>query len=153
MPGTQSSRHWTASFPVRSLYRRGVANPSSWALPIRGFEVSDIWLSGETYVILYGPKAERVQFRFGGEAHPLEADGTDTALDGGGAWVHGSRCYRSSNFVAGGWRLRTSLMTAISVSPDQQYESWEMSGPADLLLVCPPGGGDPRVTGNLPPPP
>jgi hypothetical protein len=57
-----------------------------WTIPMAGYELSDIWLSAQTYLILYGPEADRVQFRFGGDAELLDADGSSISLDGGGAW-------------------------------------------------------------------
>jgi Family of unknown function (DUF6188) len=105
--------------------------------------VSDIWPSGETYVILYGLKAERVQFRFAGEAHL--AEGHRKCLDGGGAWesllplfqLRRRRVKAASVIYHGHIELLFEDSMRLLVSPDQQYESWEMSGPADLLLVCP----------------
>jgi hypothetical protein len=36
---------------------------------------------------------------------------------------------------------------SLVVDPAQAYENRELAGPGDLILVCPRGGGDPRIAG------
>ena len=144
-----------------------VASPDGWTLPLADFELIDIWLSAETYLILYGERETdstappRVQFRFGGEAELRLADGSVTALDGGGEWealvplfkLRGHRVVKATAGFTGAVELDFDDGTSVSVKPDLRYENWELSGPEKLHLVSPPGGGDPRIAGNLPPPP
>jgi hypothetical protein len=137
-----------------------MAGSKGWKIPIAGYEVSEVRLGAQTYLILYGPEADRVQFRFGGDAKLLGADGLSVSLDGEGAWeqlvpVLQLRRQRLDDVAVGSdGRIQLSFEHGISliVAPDPAYENWELSGPGDLNLVCPPGGGDPRIAGDLPPP-
>jgi hypothetical protein len=133
---------------------------TGWTVPMVGFQLVDIWPSGETYLIFYGPGAPRVQFRFGGDAEFCQPDGTSVILDGGAAWESLVPLFRLRHgfidLVTVGWDGRIQLRfddgSSLSAGPDPAYESWELAGPGDLMLVCPPGGGDPRIVGDLPPP-
>jgi Family of unknown function (DUF6188) len=147
-----------------------VACTDGWTLPLTGFELIDIWLSAETYLILYGQRGTdattptappRVQFRFGGEAELRSVDGSVTSLDGGGKWealvpllqLRGHRVREATAGFTGRIQLTFDNGTSLSVQPDLRYENWELSGPEELHLVSPPGGGDPRISGDLASPP
>jgi len=39
-------------------------------------------------------------------------------------------------------RLTFQSGTSLEVPPDPSYESWQVTGPASRLIVCPPGGGN-----------
>lgn len=127
-------------------------------MPIVGFELSELWLSGETYLILYGPGAARVQLRFGGPARFVNSDGAAMVLDGGGDWtglvplfeLRHRKVVEAYVRHEGQISLRFDHGGHLSVDPDPQFENWGLSGPDDLILECPPGGGDPRIAGDLP---
>jgi hypothetical protein len=36
--------------------------------------------------------------------------------------------------------------STLAAAPDELYENWELAGPGPLVLVAPPGGGDPRIS-------
>jgi hypothetical protein len=145
---------------MRGFYSGTMSGSNGWKVPIRGFELLEVWLSGETYLILYGPEAERVQFRFGSEAELLGSEGSIVRLNGGGAWETLAPLFRLRHrkiaegevSAQGQVTLRFDGGSSLLVRPDEQYESWELTGPGDLILVCPPGGGDPRIAGGLPSP-
>jgi Family of unknown function (DUF6188) len=137
------------------------ADPEQWALPIVGFEVLQVWFSGETYLIVYGTKtdaavteAPHAQLSFGGAFRLLEPNGTLHFLDGGGPWealvqvlslrhavIESATADRQGHLV-----VRFEPGFVITAEPDPQYEAWGMSGPGSLILACPPGGGDPRIS-------
>jgi hypothetical protein len=123
------------------------------------FEMLEVWLSAQTYLVLYGPQSERSQLRFGGEAELLEPDDSVVILDGEGAWerlaplfqLRHRKVAKANVSSQGTLSIQFDDGHRLVVAPDESYEAWELSGPADLNLVCPPGGGDPRIAGGLPP--
>jgi hypothetical protein len=45
--------------------------------------------------------------------------------------------------------IRFDDTSSLSAGPDEDYENWSIVGPGDLHLVAVPGGGDPRIAGDL----
>jgi hypothetical protein len=137
-------------------------NADFWPLPIVGFEVQEVWFSGQLYVIAYGEggdmrrglQAPRTQIALGGAFLLRSSEGVEHRLDGGDSWetlvpVLGLRRARVVEATAdreGVLEIRFEDGSAISAGPDPQYENWEISGPAGLNLAAPPGGGDPRIS-------
>jgi hypothetical protein len=133
-----------------------------WELPVVGFKLLEIWLSGETYLVFYdtttGKDNGRAMFNIGGPASLGRPDGTIVELDGDvwTAWtpMFYLRYHRlaQATVTAGSiLRLAFDEGTTLTVGVDDTLENWGLSGPGDLILVCPPGGGDPRIAGQLPP--
>jgi len=137
------------------------AGSEQWELPIVGFEVLQVWFSGETYLIAYGTKTEasvteapRAQLSLGGAFSLLEPDGTRHLLDGGGPWealvpllslrhatIESAIADRQGRLV-----VRFEPGFVLTAEPRPHYEAWGISGPGSLILASPPGGGDPRIT-------
>jgi hypothetical protein len=113
-----------------------------------GFQLVDIWFSGETYLIFYRPGAQRVQFRFGGHAEFRQLDRTPVILDGGGAWeslvplfrLRHSRTDLVTVRPDGRIQLRSEDGSSLSAGPGPAYENWELAGPGDLIRRTGPAG-------------
>lgn len=133
-----------------------------WQLPIVGFEIGDVWFSWGLYLIGYGEPmpgermASRTQVRFGGALVHRTAGGQDVQIDAAGPWHSATSLLdlRHARITAatatatldGRLRLSCSDGSRLEADPDSRYENWEISGPGKLNLVCPPGGGDPRIS-------
>jgi hypothetical protein len=132
-----------------------------WQLPIVGFEVCDVWFSGQLYVIAYGDgdlkrglPAPRTQIALGGPFLLRSSDGNEHRLNAEEPWdtLVPVLSLRHAHVVAaaatrnGALGIRFEDGSALSAEPDPHYENWAMSGPEGLNLVAPPGGGDPRIS-------
>lgn len=134
--------------------------PQRWKLPIIGYELRELWLSGETYLIFYGlhPDTGRAQFSIGGIATLHHPAADPLSLNGTGPWMAWTALFdlrhhklaEATVTIDGDLDLTFDQATRLSVHPDDNHENWGLSGPGDLILACPPGGGDPRIAGNLP---
>jgi hypothetical protein len=132
-----------------------------WQIPIADYELLEIWLSGETYLILYGSDTDggRATFNIGGGATLNRPNQTPLHLNGAGPWKAWTALFdlryhklaKATVTAEGELVLIFDEGTRLTVSPNDSYESWGLSGPAELILACPPGGGDPRIAGDLPP--
>jgi len=135
-------------------------DPEEWRLPIDGFEVTDVWFSGQLYVIAYGVgdvrrgvAAPRTQIALGGPFRLRTADGRKHDLDAGESWgtlvpvlsLRHARVTAATGNRTGSLVVTFDDGSELSVEPDPRYENWELNGPGALHLVSPPGGGDPRV--------
>jgi hypothetical protein len=138
-------------------------NAELWELPIIGFEVLEVWFSGELHVIAYGDggdvkrrlPAPQTQITLGG-AFILHAPAERVHhLSGQDPWeslvpILALRHAR----ITGATADRTSTLHLhfddgheISAGPDPQYENWQINAPDRLHLVAMPGRGDPRIRG------
>jgi Family of unknown function (DUF6188) len=132
-----------------------------WQLPIVNYELLEIWLSGETYLILYGTDTNggRAQFNIGGAATLNRPNSPPLKLDGSGPWAAWTPLFdlrhhkltQATVAADGELSLTFDEGSHLTVSSNNKYENGGLSGPADLILACPPGGGDPRIAGDLPP--
>jgi hypothetical protein len=137
-----------------------------WELPLVGFRVSDIWFSGQLYVIAYDdrsgwtfadfPKgAPRTQVAFGGAFVFTSSQKVDVHLDAAQPWetlvpVLALRGVRITSAIADRQAALEIVFddgSSLRAGPDDHYENWEIAGPDALNLVSPPGGGDPRIAG------
>lgn len=131
-----------------------------WQLPIIGFEVLEVWFSGELYLTAYGDRAGKredaapiTRIRLGGPFTYQAEDGTDHRIVGDGPWseaiplldLRRAKITEATADRHGNLALRFSNGSAIFAAPDPQYENWGLSGPGRLSLYAPPGGGDPRA--------
>ena len=129
-------------------------------LPIVGFEVLEIWFSGQVYVIAYGEARDtgeakpalRAQIALGGAFALRSADGTEQQLNAEDPWETLTPLLRLRHAsIASASADRAAVLqigfadgTTLSVQPDPHYENWEVSGPG-FQIVAPPGGGDPLI--------
>ena len=130
-----------------------------WPLPIVGFEVYDVWFSGQLYVIAYGdpPPGERrpprAQIAFGGEFVYQRQDGQGAQLDAQKPWetavsllsLRHARVIRAVADREGNLEIVFDNGSSLIAGPDERYENWTVSG-AGFSVIAPPGGGDPRIT-------
>ena len=131
-----------------------------WHLPIVGFEVLEVWFSGQVYVIAYGEDGEarkakpasRAQIALGGSFTLRSADGTEQHLNAEAPWEtltpllslrHASiaTAFANRNAVL---QITFGDGSALSAQSDPQYENWEASGPG-FRIIAPPGGGEPVI--------
>ena len=131
----------------------------SWELPIVGYEVLEVWFSGQVYLIAYGEKgadesvAPRTGISFGGKFLYMGAKMEQVVLDAEAPWstlcallnLRHVRITAARADNGGHLKLRFQDGSIIKAGPDQQYENWGVSGPGHLMLAAPPGGGDPRI--------
>jgi hypothetical protein len=139
------------------------AAADEWNLPIRGFRVTDVWLSGELCVIAYedesewamadspkGPASHSDKHRrpvrpdpcWWRRAPPQRAGPPGDAR--AGPWAPAARVKQASVNRRGILRVDFDGSSLVA-GPDQRYENWGLAGPGALILACPPGGGDPRI--------
>jgi hypothetical protein len=137
--------------------------PVVWDLPIIGYQVATVEFSGRIGVVAYGTRSEGERFA------------PSARLCFGGSFVLSDQAGTRHNLNAEfGWEALTGLLnlrhrTVVSAvadddshievtfddgskliaGPDPAYENWELDGPRGLNLVAMPGGGDPRISGNL----
>jgi hypothetical protein len=57
----------------------------------------------------------------------------------------GERIRGATVWLEGRLELRFESGAAIEVPPDPSFESWQVSGPDGLFIVCTPGGGEPAL--------
>jgi hypothetical protein len=132
-----------------------------WDLPIVGFEVLEVWFSGEAYLIVYGNRADsalteapHARLSLGGSFSLVEPDGRRCSLDATGPWealvpllsLRHAAIESAITDRDGHLEVRFEPGFVLAVEPQPRYEAWGMSGPASLILACPPGGGDPRIS-------
>jgi hypothetical protein len=132
----------------------GDGNGDSLTLPVDGFEVCDVWFSGQLYVIAYGARdtsgaaeAPRTQLALGGAFTFREANGREHRLNAEEPWealvpILSLRHKTVASAVAtrrGVLNVVFDDGSAIVVASDPRYENWEMTGPGALLVVCTPG--------------
>lgn len=137
--------------------------PKVWELPLAGFGVNDVWFSGRIGVVAYksGGKgdwnAPRATLWFGGPFTLHDRSGAAHNLDAGAPWESLTVLFQLRHHVIQSAtaddlsRIEVRFDTGyrLAAGPDPQYENWELSGPGDLNLVGMPGGGDPRISGEL----
>jgi hypothetical protein len=138
--------------------------PKSWQIPLAGFVVTDVWFSGRIGIVAYkAPRkgddsAPSARLWFGRPFTFRDGRGEIHNLDAGDPWkslvplfelrhqfIESAVVDDSSQIEV---RFETGLILAAGSSP--KYENWELSGPDGLNLVGMPGGGDPRISGELP---
>jgi hypothetical protein len=132
-----------------------------WALPMVGFEVLQVWFSGETYLTAYGTKTDKTlteaphaRISLSGPFRLREPTGTPHFLDGGGSWgtLVPLLSLRHAVIESAVADLEGCLVVKfrqgylLTAEPDPGHEAWGISGPGSLILACPPGGGDPRIS-------
>jgi Family of unknown function (DUF6188) len=126
-----------------------------WSVPVSGYELLTVEFSGRLSLTVYGDGGKSCTIALEGQFTLRTADGNDRRLDAEQDWSQLTPVLSLRH--AGVAELRASRDGDLDVafdngallqaSPDPRYESWEISGPGDLNLVCPPGGGDPRIRG------
>ena len=140
-----------------------MTSPKTWDLPLAGFLVTDVWFSGRIGVVAYETRrkgdwnAPRATLWFGGPFTFQDRDGRTHNLDAGDPWdsltplfglryeyIESAEANDSSQI-----NVRFGRGVLLSAGPTPQYENWELSGPNGLNLVGMPGGGDPRISGEL----
>lgn len=138
-----------------------LSGPDPWELPVSGFEVLAITFGGETCVTAYGHGGATVAFALGGPFRMCDPEDDEVKFDALGSWSALTPLLRlrydtieeASVDAAARLRVRFRSGRRLKADPDPQYENWQVAGPGDLRLVAPPGGGDPRVSGQDPPAP
>jgi hypothetical protein len=136
---------------------------NEWRLPIEGYEVTDVWFSGQLSVIAYDSAnhskrgiavpGEHTRIAFGGPFRLRTAHGHEHDLNAEEPWdtLIPVLALRHHHVIAATATRTGSLVVsfddgaALSAEPDPRYENWELSGPGNIYLVAPPGGGDPRI--------
>jgi hypothetical protein len=134
-------------------------------IPATGFEVLTVTFSSELYLTAWGeasgptdggtPAAPTVYLAFGGRFVLGQPDGARLELDASDAWprltpVLGLRHDRIASAIAdrtGQLEIRFESGSTLSADADSPYENWRVTGPGDLELIAPPGGGDPYYRG------
>jgi hypothetical protein len=134
-----------------------------WDLPIVGFRVSQIWFSGQLYVIAENDRSgwtladfpkpiPSTKIGFGGP-FIYRSPVLEHALDARAPWatlvpvleLRGSRVASATADRQGQLNVVFEDGTSLSAGPDERYENWDLAGPESLILAAPPGGGDPRI--------
>lgn len=135
----------------------------SWDLPLAGFVVNDVWFSGRIGVVAYKTRrkgdwnAPRATLWFGGPFTFHDRSGQIHNLDAEAAWESLTVLFELRyQYIEAAVADDTSRIEVrfdrgdiLGAGPHPQYENWELSGPGDLNLVGMPGGGDPRISGDL----
>jgi hypothetical protein len=119
--------------------------------------------SGQIYLIAYGDhaarfpvEAPRTQIALGGDFTFRNADDAELQLSATNPWetlvpLLALRHHRVANATTdelGALRVTFDNDSTLFVGPHARYENWQLSGPGSLILVAPPGGGDPRIAGS-----
>lgn len=134
-----------------------------WGLPIIGYRVVTIEFSFRIGIHAYGERSEDERFApsaalyFGGSFWLCDQDGVRHNLDAESPWdsLTGLLELRHKSVVTAmaddGSHIEVTYDdgTKLMAGPDSAYENWELVGPRGLYLVAIPGGGDPRISGNL----
>jgi hypothetical protein len=126
-----------------------------WLVPVGGYELLTVQFSGRLSLTVYGDGGKDCTIALEGPFTLRTADGYDHRFDAEQDWpqltpVLSLRHDRVTELrVSRDGRLDVAFDSggALQAPPDPHYESWEITGPDDLNLVCPPGGGDPRIRG------
>ncbi|WP_354700815.1 hypothetical protein DSM112329_01104 [Paraconexibacter sp. AEG42_29] len=125
-----------------------------WTIDAVGFEVLTVQFSGRTSLTVYADGGATCTVAFGGEFDFRDRSGRLHELDAdAGSWAPLQRLLELRHDLVqslqvshgGDVQIRFSSGAGVSARPDAAYESWEITGPGSLNLVCPPGGGDPRI--------
>lgn len=119
-----------------------------------GFEVLAIAFGGETCVTAYGHGGATVAFALGGPFLLCDAGDDEIEFDALSSWsaltplldLRYDTIEEAWVDTAARLRVRFHSGRRLKAGPDPQYENWQVTGPGDLRLVAPPGGGDPRVS-------
>lgn len=140
-----------------------VTLPKTWELPLAGFVVNDIWFSGRIGIVTYKSRgkgdwnAPNAKLWFGGPFTFQDGLGQVHDLDAGDPWESLTPLFELRHqFIeravandSSQIEVRFERGLVLAAGPSPQYENWEVSGPDGLNLVGMPGGGDPRISGNL----
>lgn len=123
-------------------------------LPIVGFEVIDIWFSGQMYVVAYGAMGfgepgGRTQIALAGPFRLRSSDGTEHRLDAAEAWstLVPVLAFRHACIVAatadrsGVLDIAFDDGSVLTAGPAPMYENWQVAGPTTLNLLALPSGG------------
>jgi len=129
------------------------------SLPLEGFELLEIWLSGQVFLIAYGdspagtrasglPLPPRTQIALGGAFEYRSSKGETHLLSGDERWVRLAPLLelQHARFTAarvgalGYLTLTFDNGSEIRAGPELDFESWTVSGPGNLDLFCLPGG-------------
>jgi hypothetical protein len=138
-------------------------NPVVWDLPIIGYRVVTIEFSGRIGVVAYGTRTEGERFApsarlcFGGTFLFGDQGGVGHSLNAESPWdqligLLDLRHRTVASAVADDdshIEITFDDGSKLIAGPDPAYENWELDGPRGLNLVAMPGGGDPRISGNL----
>ncbi len=144
--------------------QNGCVTPSkTWDLPLAGFAVTDIWFSGRIGVVAYKTRrkgdrnAPKATVWFGGPFSLRDRNGVVHDLDAGADWTSLTALFELRHqFIESATADDSSSIEVyfelgyrLTAGPVPQYENWELSGPGDINVVGMPGGGDPRISGDL----
>jgi hypothetical protein len=118
-----------------------------------GFEVLTVQFSGRASLVAYADGGANSSIALGGPFRLRTADAIEHRLSGEDSWerlvpllgLRHDHISRVSVSHAASLRVEFSSGALLEVDPDAQYENWELTGPGNLNLVAPPGGGDPRI--------
>jgi hypothetical protein len=99
-------------------------------------------------------EAPQAQISLAGRFGLSEPGGGRHLLDGSGRWedLVPLLALRHAVVRSGTVDSRGGLVVTFEpafelvVDPGDRYEAWGMSGPGSLILACPPGGGNPRIS-------
>jgi hypothetical protein len=135
-----------------------------WTLPVQGFHVIVIEFGGEIRVHTGGPRPDGERFAsamridFGGRFTYVTEVGVSHEFHAeNDPWDSMTPLFRLRHRLivsavadsASNVEIRFDDTSSLSAGPDENYENWAIVGPGDLHLVAVPGGGDPRIAGNL----
>ena len=123
-------------------------------LPLDGREVTQCRVDSDFSLVSCEPTRDDVvirvaSFRLAGRS------GDETLIDAEGPrdrLAPALTLYRDRIGHAKAWKdgrleITFSSGRTLTASPDPDYESWEVSGPGSIMLVCVPGGGEPAIWG------
>jgi hypothetical protein len=135
-----------------------------WTLPVQGFQVIAVEFGGEIRVHMSGPRpsgerfAAAMRIAFGGSFTYVTEFGISNELHAeNDSWDSMTPLLRLRHHLvvsavtdsSSNVEIRFDDTSSLSAGPDEDYENWSIVGPGDLHLVAVPGGGDPRIAGNL----
>ncbi len=134
-------------------------------LPLANFQILEVWLGDRLSLVAYGERpvgswrigpdhaAPSTRISVGGPFEYRSSEGSLHHLEGGGSWLDLRPLFelRRARIVGAhadeGGRLEVLFDNGsrLVADPHPNFENWELSGPGDLSLVSPLGGGGPRT--------
>ena len=121
-----------------------------WVLPLGGRTVARCFVDYSFGLVLDGKGRVEVSlsyFRFrdsDGVEHSLNTE-ADRRLLAPALACFGLSVAQACALKSGQLRITYTDGTLIEADPHDQFESWQVSGPGNLLVVSAPGGGEPAV--------